>query len=244
MTAVLVHGVPETERVWDALRAELERSDVVAPSLPGFGCPMPDGFIPTKEGYLDWLIGEIEQLGEPVDLVGHDWGGILTVRLVSVRPDLVRTWATDSAGVADPDYVWHDIAQVWQTPGEGESFMDGWLALPQEVKAAAFSGVAATDPVRAMADAIDGRMTDAILMLYRSAAAVHEEWGPGFADIAKPGAVLVANDDPFLEPTRARRSAARAGARVLELDGQGHWWMLGDAAGAARLLGEFWASAA
>lgn len=242
MTAVLVHGVPETERVWDALRGELEHSDVVALSLPGFGCPMPDGFMPTKEGYLDWLIAELERFGEPVDLVGHDWGGILTVRLVSVRPDLVRTWMTDSAGVADPDYVWHDIAKIWQTPGEGESFMDGWLALPQDLKVATFSGVAATDPVLAMADAIDGRMTDAVLMLYRSALAVHEEWGPAFADIPKPGAVLVANDDPFLEPTRARRSAERAGARLLELDGQGHWWMLGDPTGAARLLDDFWAS--
>jgi pimeloyl-ACP methyl ester carboxylesterase len=47
MTAVLVHGVPDTHRLWDRLRAELGRDGVVAVDLPGFGCPVPDGFTAT-----------------------------------------------------------------------------------------------------------------------------------------------------------------------------------------------------
>ncbi|HEY3143017.1 MAG TPA: alpha/beta fold hydrolase, partial [Acidimicrobiales bacterium] len=82
MTAVLVHGVPETERVWDPLREELSRDDVVALSLPGFGCPLPDGFDPTMDRYAEWLIAELERLGSPVDLVGHDWGGGFVLRVV------------------------------------------------------------------------------------------------------------------------------------------------------------------
>jgi hypothetical protein len=39
------------------------------------------------------------------------------------RPDLLRSWATDAIGVFDPDYVWHDLAQTWQTPGAGEEAM-------------------------------------------------------------------------------------------------------------------------
>ncbi len=58
MPAVLVHGVPDTHRVWDKLRARLARRDVLAPSLPGFGQPTPAAFTPTKDAYADWLIAE------------------------------------------------------------------------------------------------------------------------------------------------------------------------------------------
>ena len=52
----------------------------------------------------------------PVDLVGHDWGSLLVQRVVSLRPDLIRTWACGN-GPVDTEYVWHDMAQQWQTPG-------------------------------------------------------------------------------------------------------------------------------
>src|SRR5262249_27377115 len=53
MPAVLVHGVPDTHRLWDALRARLARRDVTAVSLPGFGAAVPAGFDATKEAYVD-----------------------------------------------------------------------------------------------------------------------------------------------------------------------------------------------
>jgi pimeloyl-ACP methyl ester carboxylesterase len=37
MPAVLVHGVPDTHRVWRALIGRLRRDDAVTLSLPGFG---------------------------------------------------------------------------------------------------------------------------------------------------------------------------------------------------------------
>ncbi len=91
MTVVLVHGVPETAAVWDPLRAALGRDDAEALSLPGFGAPRPEGFGATKEEYVDWLIGEIERLQAdgPVDVVGHDWGGVIAWALAGARPDLV-----------------------------------------------------------------------------------------------------------------------------------------------------------
>ena len=39
------------------------------------------------------------------------------------RPELVRSWASDVLGIFDADYVWHDMAQVWQTPGAGEELI-------------------------------------------------------------------------------------------------------------------------
>src|SRR5882672_9736852 len=122
MPAVLVHGVPDTHRLWDRMRTHLTRRDVVAVSLPGFDASVTTGFVPTKESYVDWLVGEIARVGEPVDLVGHDWGSLLVQRVVSIRPELVRTWACGD-GPIDVEYVWHDLAQQWQTPGVGEELM-------------------------------------------------------------------------------------------------------------------------
>lgn len=75
MPVVLVHGVPETAALWDPLLAVLGRDDVVTLQLPGFGCPRPAGFGATKEDYVTWLVGELEGIEGPIDLVGHDWGG-------------------------------------------------------------------------------------------------------------------------------------------------------------------------
>src|SRR5688572_15297609 len=44
MTAVLVHGNPETHAIWRPLVERLERDDVVTPQLPGFGAPAPADF--------------------------------------------------------------------------------------------------------------------------------------------------------------------------------------------------------
>src|SRR4051794_15404240 len=91
MPAFLVHGVPDTHVLWDDVCGHLGRTDVLRPDLPGFAPPTPAGFEPTKEGYVEWLIGELEAVGEPVDLVGHDWGSLLVVRAATTRPDLIRT---------------------------------------------------------------------------------------------------------------------------------------------------------
>ncbi len=65
-------------------------------------------------------------------MVGHDWGGGLVVRLMSIRPDLVRSWLTDAAGVADTRFEWHELAKLWQTPGASEAFFALQAAVPAE----------------------------------------------------------------------------------------------------------------
>src|SRR5829696_4180730 len=95
MTVVLVHGVPETSAVWEPLEAELGRDNVVALSPPGFGARVPNGFGATADEYVAWLVRELETVGEPVDGVGHDWGGVHVARVAASRPDLVRSWVTD-----------------------------------------------------------------------------------------------------------------------------------------------------
>src|SRR5262245_63687214 len=124
MTVVLVHGNPETAALWGPLVDALGRDDVVRLSPPGFGNPLPDGFAATHLAYRDWLEAELERIDEPIDLVGHDWGGGHVINVVMHRPELVRSWASDVLGIFDADYVWHDLAQVWQTAGDGEQLAD------------------------------------------------------------------------------------------------------------------------
>jgi pimeloyl-ACP methyl ester carboxylesterase len=245
MPAVFVHGVPETPAIWDALRSHLGRDDVIALQLPGFACPRPAGFGATKEDYVAWLVGELEKIATdgPIDLVGHDWGGGLTVRLVSTRADLVRSWVSDGAGFGDVDFEWHDFAKIWQTPGEGEQFFADNLAIPVEERGAVFEMFGVPhDAAVALGRPLDQTMIDCILALYRSAINVGKEWGPDFHDIGAPGCVLIPSDDAFLSPEGSRVGAKRAGASAIELDGLGHWWMLQDPARGAATLREFWAT--
>src|SRR5215469_1405212 len=85
-----------------------------------------------------WLATELERLGDPVDLVGHDWGGGFVVRLVSTRPELVRSWVTDAAGIGDVEFEWHDFAKIWQTPQAGEDFFAQQLAASTQERAGVF----------------------------------------------------------------------------------------------------------
>ncbi|UBU09058.1 alpha/beta fold hydrolase [Nonomuraea gerenzanensis] len=246
MTVVLVHGVPETPSVWDPLRAALRRQDVRAVRLPGFGCPRPGGFGATKEEYVAWLAAELESMGvDEVDLVGHDWGGGLVVRLVSLQPELVRSWVTDAPGLAHPGFRWHDVARLWQAAGAGEQFFEQIVALPVEARAEAFAGIGVPqEHAVAMVREVDAVMGGCILDLYRSAVHVAEEWSPAFTDIPVPGLALVPSEDPYLAAGVARASAARAGAAVAELTGLGHWWMLQDPAAGAARLEKFWSEVA
>jgi pimeloyl-ACP methyl ester carboxylesterase len=217
----------------------------VALSLPGFGSARPAGFGATMDEYAAWLAAELERLGDPVDLVGHDWGGGFVVRVVSTRPDLVRSWVTDAAGIGDVEFEWHDFAKIWQTPQAGEDFWDQQLAAPAEERAGVFQmfGVPG-EPALDLASHINRTMADCILDLYRSAVDVGKQWGPDFAAISAAGLVIIPSEDPFLSTASATRAAARAGARTVALDGLGHWWMLQDPARAATVLREFWATLA
>jgi pimeloyl-ACP methyl ester carboxylesterase len=249
MAAVLLHGNPETPIIWEPLLAELDRTDVICPQLPGFGCPTPPGFAATKEDYVAWLIGEVESIvadSGPIDFVGHDWGGGIGMRMVATRPDLVHSWACDVMGLFHPDYVWHDFAKIWQTPVAGEEFFEQNLATPVADRVAMYEsfGIPASIGERLVAVA-DAEMSRCVLALYRSAAQpAMAEWGRELDGAAtRPGLAIIAPDDPFVSSTDLGPAvAAQVGAKQYVMEGQGHWWMLGDPAQGARALTEFWAS--
>jgi len=246
VTVVLVHGNPETDAVWDPLVELLGRDDVVRLSPPGFGAPLPDGWPATFLDYRDWLERELNRFARPVDLVGHDWGGGHVLNLVMHRPQLVRSWVSDVVGLFDPDYVWHDLAQVWQTPGDGEKLVDDMMGASLEEQAERLMGLGLTPEVATkMAAGAGAEMGRAILRLYRSARqpAIAQAGRDLEKAAARAGLSVLATEDHYVGSAVIRRRAAeRAGARTEVLEGLGHWWMVQDPALSADVLTSFWNS--
>jgi pimeloyl-ACP methyl ester carboxylesterase len=246
MTIALVHGNPETDALWGPLVDALGRTDVVRLSPPGFGSPLPDGFPATHLAYRDWLEFELAGIEGPVDLVGHDWGGGHVMNVVMHRPELVRSWASDAVGLFDADYVWHDLAQVWQTEGDGEQLVDTMLGGTIESRAEQLSALGIPPDIATSIAAAQGpEMGRAILALYRSARQpAMAEAGRALENAAaRPGLSLLATEDPYIGPDDNRRRAAdRAGAETAVLDQLGHWWMVQDPARGAEALTDFWAT--
>jgi pimeloyl-ACP methyl ester carboxylesterase len=228
MTIVLVHGNPETEAIWDDLVPHLG-GDVVRLSPPGFGAVIPPGFDCSTDAYRDWLAGALAQLPQPIDLVGHDWGGGHVMRIAMERVDLIRSWTSDILGCFDTEYVWHDLAQAWQTAQVGEQMVAQMLGQPVEARVQRCESLGMTAAIaRKVTAGVNSDMGRAILALYRSAAQpVMRDFGAGLhRAAAKPGLALIATEDSYCGgETLARRSAERAGALVAVLKGAGHWWM-------------------
>lgn len=238
MPVVYVHGVPDTATVWDPLRRLLTDRDDLAVRLPGFGAEPPAGFTGTRFAYRDWLVGQLEQIGEPVDLVGHDQGSVISQGVILARPDLVRSWAL-GGGVCAEDYLWHHQARIWQTAEVGEAACARLLALDITARARALqtAGMPAERATHAAA-AIDRRMLDHILRLYRSEPYI-SDWA-FTADIDHPpGLILWGRHDPYQDASFGRATAAATGSPYRELD-CGHWWQVERPAEVAETLTAHW----
>lgn len=246
MPAVFVHGNPETSAIWGPLFEALERDDLIALTPPGFGAPVPAGWTATRREYVDWLGSELSAIEGPIDLVGHDWGGGHVLGFLIENPESVRSWCVDLLGILHADYVWHDAAQVWQTPGDGEENIAGMVAAPTADMAAMYEALGMTPAVAsAVAEWVNEDMGACVLGLYRDAAQ------PALAELgrnaetlaARPGLMINAENDHYVgTDDQAQSVADRAAATVVHLDGVGHWWMCEDPQRGAATLETFWAS--
>jgi pimeloyl-ACP methyl ester carboxylesterase len=247
MPAVFVHGNPETAAIWDELFGALERDDVIALSPPGFGAPVPKGWMATRAEYIAWLADQLAAIEGPIDLVGHDWGGGHVLGFLIENPEAVRSWCVDLVGFLHPDYVFHDAAQVWQTPVAGEENIAGMVSAPKADFAARYESLGMTAGVAAsVADAFNADMGACVLRLYRDAAP------PALVEVGRnierlsacPGLMINAENDHYVGSDElAQEMANRAGAQVVHLAGVGHWWMCEDPARGAATLEAFWAGA-
>jgi pimeloyl-ACP methyl ester carboxylesterase len=243
MTTVFIHGVPDTARVWSKLIACLSgagaASEAVALQLPGFGCERPAGFAASKEAYVGWLIEALEAIDPPRDVIAHDWGSILLLRVLSLRPDLIRSWVGGGAP-ATSDYTWHTTARIWQTEGAGEKAMDR-LTPALAVDMLRRAGLPDSE-ARDTASHIDAVMKGCILALYRSGRDVFGEWEPGLSGIDVPGLVLWGKSDPYAAPLYGERMGDAIGSTTLRVLDCGHWWQVERPEESAGAVAEYWRS--
>jgi pimeloyl-ACP methyl ester carboxylesterase len=241
MPAFLVHGNPDSSRLWDRVVAELGPygEEVIAADLPGFAEPAPEGFPATKEAYVDWIVERLEGLGGRVDLVGHDWGSLMVQRVASVRPDLLSSVACGGAAV-DADYPWHPLAQVWQTPGDGEKYMEEELTAEFGTRHLVENGVPREDAERNIWLTDYGK--DTILRLYRSAVDIGAEWQPDLERVEVPAMVIWGRTDPYVPLEFGERLAERMKGELVVLE-CGHWWPFERPAETAAALLRHWGAA-
>ncbi|MGE4322181.1 MAG: alpha/beta fold hydrolase [Sphingobium sp.] len=236
MPVMFVHGMPSNSRMWEGVIARLDRDDeVVAVDLPGFNGPAPEGWVPIKENYVDWLIGQIEALharGGPVHLVGHDWGCLLTLRAASLRPELLRT-ITAGNGPIDEHWPYHALWESWNPSGAGERFMDEVLTPERAETLLRLNGFPDDHAGRTLWATREGRQLT--LTLYRSAIGIGRQWAPDLARIVIPSLLIWGLRDMIVPVEIGRRMAAKMGAAVATVDA-GHFWPYEQPEAVAELL--------
>lgn len=89
--ALCLHGVPQTGQMWQPLADELCRDRVVlAPDLKGLGASEATGSYRVAALARELAALALHEVDGPVDVIGHDWGGVVAIALARARPDLVR----------------------------------------------------------------------------------------------------------------------------------------------------------
>ena len=246
MSVVLVHGLPETEQIWAPLCEILDR-EAVAVALPGFGTARPAGFSGTKDAYAEWLAEQLRRVEPPVDVVGHDIGALLTMRVATAFDVPLRSWVVDVANIFYPRFEWLERVHNLQTPGVGEEMLRATREADAEDPASTASRLIGagvpSDLARALGARHDEVMSRSILDFYRSAVPnVATGW---WKDVTGPtpsrGLVLLLPDPPEDE-AMSLEVAERLSAETARLDDLNHCWMAEAPEVVAPVLERFWAT--
>jgi pimeloyl-ACP methyl ester carboxylesterase len=246
VAAVFVHGLPETSRIWDALRRIVD-GESVALSLPGFGAARPAAFRATKDAYAEWLAEALSGIDPPIDLVGHDVGALITLRVATAFDVPLRSYAVDVAPIFHPRFEWPERVHRLQTPGIGEQLLkamrDAAPEDPDSTAARLASAGVPIDEAKAIGAAHDETMSQSVLDFYRSAIPnVAADW---WKDVRSPtssqGLILLPPDPPELEEM-SFEVAQRLGTQTARLDDLNHCWMAEAPEVVAPVLQRFWSS--
>lgn len=186
---LLLHSTASTGGQWKSLTGRLAPLfRVVAPDLPGYGRSKD-----ANDGAGGLLadaapvIALIEEIGAPVHLVGHSYGGAVALKIATSRPELVR-----SLCVIEPVafHLLHDAAA-------GDRALLGEVAA---VEAAIRGAIEMRDPERGMARFIDFWNGEG------SWARLEPEMRShlcGQIDRVVANFAAIANESPSLAPSRA-----------------------------------------
>jgi pimeloyl-ACP methyl ester carboxylesterase len=219
----------------------------VAVALPGFGTGRPDGFTATKDAYAEWLGETLNTVDQPVDVVGHDLGALLTLRVASAFNVPLRSWAVDVADVFHPRFAWPERVRNLQTPGVGEEILktarEVDLDDPQSTASRLIGAGVPRELAREIGTAHDEVMSQSILDFYRSAAPnVSVGWWEEIAAPARSRGLVLLLPDPREVEAMSLEVAERLGAETARLDDLNHCWMAEAPELVARVLQPFWSS--
>lgn len=229
-TLVMLHGWPDTWRLWDDQVAALKsRYRCVRFSLPGF-----EPGQPRRAASLDEIVALLRRViehvspGRPVTLMLHDWGCLFGYQFVIRHPALVARVIGVDVGDAGSG------AHVRALPARAKAMVlayQGWLAIAWGV--GRFSAGLATRMTRWMARAL-GCRTDQALVHGGMNYPYYITWSGrhggyrGLPVFAPPCPMLFVYGlrKPFMfhSESWARRVAAQPGSQVLPLE-TGHWVM-------------------
>jgi pimeloyl-ACP methyl ester carboxylesterase len=162
---VLLHGLGGAASNWALLAPELARRwRVVALDLPGHGWSAPLPAAPGLGSYADVVAAVVEQerVGA-VDLVGHSFGGLVSIRLAVRRPELVRGVVLAAAAGISSHTRWAERVLAllgWVQPGRRISPYWKAVAASDVLKRVVFGRWFADDPAALSPVAVEAVLRD------------------------------------------------------------------------------------
>ena len=241
---LLLHGNPDTHRVWDAVVERLApHHRCIAPDLPGFGASKaPRDFDCSLANQAAWVAELCDALGlARVHLVVHDVGGPYGLAFASKHADRLGSLTIFNTNFF-PDYRWHFWARVWRTRVLGEMAM-AIANRPLFIRELRRGSPGMTrEHASAAYDEFGRDAKRMVLRWYRAMdPEVHAGWDQELlaATAATPKQVLWGDRDPFLPSATADRYGTD---QVSHFPDYGHWVMVEDPAASAAAIASLVAS--
>jgi pimeloyl-ACP methyl ester carboxylesterase len=230
---VLLHGFPDTARLWRSQIAALSAAGyrAVAPDLRGRGhserpARVSDYALPAL---VSDVTGIMDALGiARAHVVGHDWGAGLAWVLASLAPQRVDHLVTISVGfpgVTRPDLealqkAWYRLLFLFAGTAEELLQKDDWYLFRELLQGRG-------DLEQYIADLSEPGALTAGLNWYRANLPVEQLLGLALElpMVQAPALGIFGTGDPYLTETAMVRSKARVQGpwRYERLDGVGHW---------------------
>ena len=224
-TPLYLHGIPTSSDDWIDF---LARTGGLAPDLIGFGRSAKGGHLDfSVDGLTDFVEDFLSQVVvDEVEIVGHDWGAAVALKLARRHPDRVRQLVLINAPALVAGSKWPRVVRWWQTRGVGEMLMGATTrhALARTLRRGSVeAGAWPRARIDTVWDQFDQGTQRAILRLVRSA----EENMIDVGDTAPPVTLIWGEADPWYPPALADAYAdALPGAQVQRIDRAGHWpWL-------------------
>jgi haloalkane dehalogenase len=223
---LLVHGFPESSRMWVPLMHALSEAGrrCVAPDLYCLGAstdPGPATFERNRDALAE-LHADLE-LG-PVALVVHDWGGFVGLTWACEHPELVSALVISDTGFFS-NGRWHGLAEAMRSD-QGEELIG---ALDRD----GFAGLLRADGAPFGDEEVDeywrpfteGRAREATLEFYRSMDfSKLAPYEGKLGELGVPTLLLWGAEDKFAPVGGAHRFRKQIpGARLVAIEGAGHF---------------------